>query len=143
MYIQVDERKRTDVLSTTYYQDNSDNLDDRLEQFVQSPVFDKKYSFDGELGALYTPQRTILRLWAPTALSVEVIVYESLYRKREEKTHDGKGGRGTHELIMIGDYADCLQICDYFPGWQSSSKRSIPIVTRPPQTENAPSLWMQ
>ena len=105
MYIQVDERKRTDVLSTTYYQDNSDNLDDRLEQFVQSPVFDKKYSFDGELGALYTPQRTILRLWAPTALSVEVIVYESLYRKEKKRHTMGKGGRGTHELIMIGDYA--------------------------------------
>ena len=105
MYIQVDERKRTDVLSTTYYQDNSDNLDDRLEQFVQSPVFDKKYSFDGELGALYTPQRTILRLWAPTALNVEVIVYESLYRKEKKRHTMGKGGRGTHELIMIGDYA--------------------------------------
>ena len=63
MYLQVDERKRTDVLSTIYYQYNLDNLDDRLEKFVQSPVFDKKYSFDGELGAPYTPQRTILRLW--------------------------------------------------------------------------------
>jgi pullulanase len=105
MYIQVDERKRTDVPSTTYYQYDSDNLDDRLEQFVQSPVFDKKYSFDGELGALYTPQRTILRLWAPTALSVEVIVYESLYRKEKKRHTMGKGGRGTHELIMIGDYA--------------------------------------
>ena len=105
MYIQVDERKRTDVLSTTYYQYNLDNLDDRLEQFVQSPVFDKKYSFDGELGALYTPQRTILRLWAPTALSVEVIVYESLYRKEKKRHTMGNGGRGTHELIMIGDYA--------------------------------------
>ena len=62
MYIQVDERKRTDVISTTYYQDNSDNLADRLEQFVQSPVCDKKYYFDGELRALYTPQRTIMLL---------------------------------------------------------------------------------
>ena len=105
MYIQVDERKRTDVLSTTYYQYDLDNLDDRLEQFVQSPVFDKKYSFDGELGAIYTPQRTILRLWAPTAVSVEVIVYESLYRKEKKRHTMGKGGRGTHELIMIGDYA--------------------------------------
>ena len=105
MYIQVDERKRTDVPSTTCYQYDLDNLDDRLEQFVQSPVFDKKYSFDGELGALYTPQRTILRLWAPTALSVEVIVYESLYRKEKKRHTMGKGGRGTHELIMIGDYA--------------------------------------
>ena len=105
MYIQVDERKRTDVPSTTCYQYDLDNLDDPLEQFVQSPVFDKKYSFDGELGALYTPQRTILRLWAPTALSVEVIVYESLYRKEKKRHTMGKGGRGTHELIMIGDYA--------------------------------------
>ena len=105
MYIQVDERKRTDVPSTTCYQYDLDNLDDPLEQFVQSPVFDKKYSFDGELGAIYTPQRTILRLWAPTALSVEVIVYESLYRKEKKRHTMGKGGRGTHELIMIGDYA--------------------------------------
>ncbi|MGB9342564.1 type I pullulanase [Trichococcus sp.] len=105
MQIQVDERKRTDVLSTIYYQYNLDNLDDRLEQFVQSPVFDKKYSFDGELGALYTPQRTILRLWAPTALSVEVIVYESQYRQEKKRHTMGNGGRGTHELIMIGDYA--------------------------------------
>lgn len=105
MYIQVDERKRTDVPSTTCYQYDLDNLDDPLEQFVQSPVFDKKYSFDGELGAIYTPQRTILRLWAPTAVSVEVIVYESLYRKEKKRHTMGKGGRGTHELIMIGDYA--------------------------------------
>ncbi|CZQ97269.1 immunoglobulin e-set [Trichococcus palustris] len=105
MYIQVDERKRTDVLSTKYYQYNIDNLEDRPEQIVASSVFDKKYSFDGTLGANYSPTRTILRVWAPTAESVDVILYDGLYDDRNERYAMEKGERGTHELLLMGDYA--------------------------------------
>ena len=105
MYIQVDERKRTDVLSTKFYQYNIDNLEGRLEQFVASSVFDKKYSFDGTLGASYSPTRTILRVWAPTAVSVDVILYGGLYDDGNARYAMEKGGRGTHELLLMGDYA--------------------------------------
>ena len=45
---------------------------------VRSEEFDRRYFFDGSLGALFSPDKTMLRLWAPTAQNVEVEVYGSI-----------------------------------------------------------------
>ncbi|MBR7927879.1 type I pullulanase [Aerococcaceae bacterium zg-ZUI334] len=41
--------------------------------------------FEGELGALYTTEQTEFRLWAPTAKTVELVIYEDYYAPVKEK----------------------------------------------------------
>lgn len=44
---------------------------------VRTKEFDERFAYDGELGAFYSPERTEFRLWAPTAQTVEVELWES------------------------------------------------------------------
>lgn len=63
--------------------------------------FDEKYSFDGDLGAIYSKERTIFRLWAPLASKVILklkkpgLLEEHLSMKRIDK--------GVFELSIDGD----------------------------------------
>lgn len=43
-----------------------------LIQVLHSTSFNDKYAYDGPLGYEYTPEKTIFRLWAPTALQVNL-----------------------------------------------------------------------
>lgn len=45
---------------------------------VRTKEFDERFYYPGRLGAFYGKDRTILRLWAPTAQEVTVEVWESL-----------------------------------------------------------------
>lgn len=48
-----------------------------MKRFVYSGEFDKEYAYDGgDLGAVYTPQGTDFKLWAPFAEKVELCLYE-------------------------------------------------------------------
>ena len=44
---------------------------------VRTVDFDQEFAYDGPLGAFYTPQSTRFIVWAPTAKSVTVEIYES------------------------------------------------------------------
>lgn len=39
--------------------------------------FNDRYYYDGELGVNYTPQKSIFRLWAPSALTVKLLLYKN------------------------------------------------------------------
>ena len=51
---------------------DKETIDKEMFLFVRSNDFDNYFSFDGELGALYENEGTLLRVWTPTAKSVEV-----------------------------------------------------------------------
>lgn len=64
----------------------------------------EKRAYNGELGALYTPEATTFKLWAPTAVSVELILYDGFYGPKKEKiamTKEEDQGLFTH--TMEGD----------------------------------------
>lgn len=42
-----------------------------------SPAFVSNYHYHGELGAIYSPEGTEFRIWAPTAEHVELIIYNN------------------------------------------------------------------
>ena len=47
-----------------------------MPDFYSSPEFEAEYTYTGnDLGATYTPEKTSLRVWAPTAISVDVNLY--------------------------------------------------------------------
>lgn len=79
-----------------------------LEWYFDSKEFKETYLADVELGALYSKNKTVFRLWAPTARSVSVILYPDgadseaervvpLYRMKEENAG------GVWEAEISGD----------------------------------------
>ena len=54
---------------------DKETIDKEMFLFVRSNDFDNYFSYDGELGALYEKEGTLLRVWTPTAKSVEVWIY--------------------------------------------------------------------
>ena len=64
-----------------------------------SNEFHEKYFYDGELGAIYTPEKTTFRVWAPTAKSVEFLNYSD----NAAATPLARGERGIWELTLEGD----------------------------------------
>ena len=47
-------------------------------EFYNSADFEKMYTYNGtDLGATWTPEKTLFRLWAPTADSVQILLYKS------------------------------------------------------------------
>ena len=44
--------------------------------YFDSKAFANEYTYDGELGAIYSKDKTTFRLWAPTASSVKLNIYD-------------------------------------------------------------------
>jgi len=53
-----------------------------LGRLVTDPKFDEQYYYDGQLGAIYTPNSTEFKLWAPTAKSVDLIIFKLIKKRR-------------------------------------------------------------
>ena len=61
------------------------------EHHYSTAAFEKKYTYTGaDLGALWTPEETVFRVWAPTAQSVKLRLYRS-------------GTHGTQDLLEQTD----------------------------------------
>ncbi|MBE6052123.1 MAG: type I pullulanase [Clostridium sp.] len=58
--------------------------------------FYKKYKYDGELGAVYTKQSTKFILWAPIALSVDLLLEDKIYKMK-------RGDKGQWTVVVEGD----------------------------------------
>lgn len=74
-----------------------------VEDAVDFENFDEDYYFDGELGAIYSKNKTTFRLWAPTAsfvlLNIAKPNEEFMLRKMVRKD------KGVYEITLDGDYA--------------------------------------
>lgn len=49
-------------------------------------IFDEKYYYDGELGAIYSKERTIFRVWSPVSETIKLRIYESGTPKSLDET---------------------------------------------------------
>ncbi len=74
---------------------------------VRTPEFDEIYAYDGQLGALYSSDKTDFVLWAPTASKVELILYQDQTEASAEKESIvmEKGEKGTYRASVSGDQA--------------------------------------
>ncbi len=76
------------------------------EEEVKNPyqkaaqALDKEYAYSGELGAIYSPESTTFKLWAPTSTEVKVNLYST-----GSDAEEGASDLGVHELskLMDGD----------------------------------------
>ena len=72
--------------------------------FVRSNDFDNYFSYDGELGALYEKEGTLLRVWTPTAKSVEVWIYaDDSFKGPSTKIEMVQKPKGIFEAYLPGD----------------------------------------
>lgn len=72
--------------------------------YFDSKAFANDYTYDGELGAIYTAEQTTFKLWAPTASSVKL----NLYAKgnggtAEEVKNLERGAKGVWQISVNGD----------------------------------------
>lgn len=68
-------------------------VDERIgfDDFYASDAFNDAYAYEGELGALYTPDETIFKLWAPISDGVTLNLYERGHTASQED-YDGNTG---------------------------------------------------
>lgn len=77
------------------------NYESRLNQLVADPKFDEMYYYDGELGAIYTPESTTFKIWAPLSDTVELVLFDG--EEETEKYQMDKKDKGVFEYTLEGD----------------------------------------
>ncbi len=76
-----------------------------------TPEFDKLYTYSGELGAIYTNEKTTFRVWSPISTAMKIRIYDSGTPRNlgGSDTHQEytmtKGEKGTWEYVFNGDCA--------------------------------------
>ena len=75
-----------------------------MANIFDTEEFNDQYYYGGQLGAIYTPEKTEFRVWAPTASKVELQVFrEGLGDNRLDKVDMQQAEKGTWVHIMEGD----------------------------------------
>ena len=83
---------------------DKETIDKEMFLFVRSNDFDNYFSYDGELGALYEKEGTLLRVWTPTAKSVEVWIYaDDSFKGPSTKIEMVQKSKGIFEAYLPGD----------------------------------------
>ena len=83
---------------------DKETIDKEMFLFVRSNDFDNYFSYDGELGALYEKEGTLLRVWTPTAKSVEVWIYAyDSFKGPSTKIEMVQKPKGIFEAYLPGD----------------------------------------
>jgi len=81
-------------------------------ELYSTPVFEEKYCYTGELGAIYSPAATEFKVWSPVSSSVKLRVYESgtpenVDKNRGDNTHTEyemtQGDKGVWSVEVEGD----------------------------------------
>lgn len=69
----------------------------------EDKLFDTVYAYEGELGSLYTEASTEFRVWAPTAKSVNLLLYSQDNDANPEKLSMNKGEKGVYSIKKDGN----------------------------------------
>jgi len=79
------------------------------ENLYDLPRFEKYFTYKGDLGAIYSKEQTIFRVWAPTAATIFVNLYDKGGTPALQGTNEGKAYQmvyqpgGIYELTITGD----------------------------------------
>ncbi|AGB41598.1 pullulanase, type I [Halobacteroides halobius DSM 5150] len=71
---------------------------------LSAQVIDKAYAYDGKLGALYSPQETTFKLWAPLASQVKLKLFKDGADQKPYKiVKANKNNKGVWSVTIAGD----------------------------------------
>ena len=77
-----------------------------ISPLYDTEVFDDAYYYDGELGAIYSPNGTTFRVWSPVSTSITLNIYNDGSAAEPPVSYDmTKGANGVFEAIVEGDLA--------------------------------------
>ena len=94
---------------------DKETIDKEMFLFVRSNDFDNYFSYDGELGALYEKEGTLLRVWTPTAKSVEVWIYaDDSFKGPSTKIEMVQKPKGIFEAYLPGDQHGTIYVYKIF-----------------------------
>ena len=70
----------------------------KMGYIVKTSEFDKKFAYTGnDLGVTYSKEKTTFKLWAPTAVFVNLSIADNSY-------HMKRTDKGVYEITLRGDY---------------------------------------
>ena len=77
--------------------------DEKTETMKITANFDELFAYNGKLGVHYSPEATLFRVWAPVAVNVELVLYDSCYGKRKRRIPMQEIAKGTFEIEVEKD----------------------------------------
>lgn len=75
-----------------------------IQKLYDTEAFDAAYYYDGELGALYTPESTTFKVWSPLSEKIELNLYTQGHGTETPETLPmEKGDKGVFSAVVEGD----------------------------------------
>lgn len=75
-----------------------------ITALYSTDAFNELYYYDGELGAIYSADKTIFRVWSPVSTSITLNIYQQGHGSEQPATHAmTKGDKGVFEVTVDGD----------------------------------------
>lgn len=76
-----------DIKSEAVLSFDNNNIKIGYNYYYGTEEFNKKFSFDGELGLTYSKKESVFKLWSPAASSVKVLIYKDGDAETTEKPY--------------------------------------------------------
>lgn len=73
-----------------------------LGRVVESKTFDEKFAYNEELGAIYSKEKTIFKVWAPTSTKVNLLIYGN-DKKIKNTINMKRNEKGVYSVTLSGD----------------------------------------
>lgn len=89
----------------------------RMSAALNNDNFDEEFAHHDFLGFNYNSEETLVRLWAPTALAVDIFLYEDMYSDEPSDIFSMDESRqGNFIIELLGDYDEVAYMFKlYFP----------------------------
>ncbi|MDO4671269.1 MAG: type I pullulanase [Aerococcus sp.] len=78
-------------------------IQEALFRLVNRPEFDGVFYYEGPLGPQYRPQATDFYIWAPTAMQVDVLLFEEWNQGEYDRVRLKREERGVYHTTVNGD----------------------------------------
>lgn len=101
-YVCVSERSVTFGKTHAVRASSGDKTDLQIGAVIRTDAFDDLFYYDGELGAVYTEDHTVFKVWAPAATSAAVRL--SHPNKSGRIFQIVRTGKGVYTITVTGDF---------------------------------------
>lgn len=89
---------------TIYHEQERTSYCIHATEVVRTDSFDQQFYYEGDdLGATYTQEETMFKLWAPTAVEVKLLLFQTWYDEDEQMYAMERCERGTWSATIQGD----------------------------------------
>jgi pullulanase len=75
----------------------------KVGRVVRTEAFDQQYVYNGELGALYSHERTVFAVWTPVATEVSLLLYENWHTLEAIEYQMKRSPNGVWSVSLDGD----------------------------------------